>query len=239
MPPFWANAAVGWTSSGTTNDILVSNLLRDGRLSSATIERALRSTDRALFVTPAHRQYAYEDRPLPIGHDATISAPHMHAHALQLLEDKLKPGATVLDVGCGSGYLTAAMAHLVGPSGKVHGIDYLDALVTMSEANLKRHEQALLTSGRVTLRVGDGWQGIASEAPFDAIHVGAAADEVPSKLVEQLRPGGRMIVPVGPAGQDQQLFRVDKSSEGKVWTQALMGVRYVPLVRRPAPRSEL
>ena len=69
-----------------------------------------------------------------------------------------------------------------------------------------------------------------STDPYDAIHVGAAADEVPSKLVEQLRPGGRMIVPVGPAGQDQQLFGVDKSSEGKVWTQALMGVRYVPLV---------
>ena len=235
--------AVGWTSSGASHEALVSNLLRDGRLTSPVVAAALRATDRAHFVLQRDQAHAYEDRPLPIGYEATISAPHMHAHALQLLEPQLRPGATVLDVGCGTGVLTAAFAHMVGPSGRVHGVDYIDPLVRMSEENLVRHEKAgghaLLASGRVTLSVGDGWQGVPEHAPFDAIHVGAAAEEIPQKLVEQLRPGGRMIVPVGPRDGEQHLMQVDKSTEGKVRASSLMGVRYVPLVRQPAPRAEL
>merc|ERR1712176_1510651 len=117
---------------------------------------------------------AYEDRPLPIGYKATISAPHMHAHALCLLADHLKTGAHALDVGCGSGYLCACMAEMVGPEGRIIGIDYLTELVQLAIGNIKQADDRLFVSGQLVVQQGDGWQGFPPEAPFDCIHVGAA-----------------------------------------------------------------
>ncbi|KAL3927709.1 MAG: hypothetical protein SGPRY_002702 [Prymnesium sp.] len=171
-------AARGWMSSASSNSQLVDHLLRDARISE-TAASALRAIDRAHFLPPALQRHAYEDRPLPIGHDVTISAPHMHAAAVELLMPQLTPGATVLDVGVGSGYLAAAFAQLVGPTGHVYGIDRVEALVQMAESNLRREDASLLESGRISLSLVDGWKGLQQHGPFDAIHVGAAAHALP------------------------------------------------------------
>ncbi|KAJ1619259.1 S-adenosyl-L-methionine-dependent methyltransferase [Pavlovales sp. CCMP2436] len=177
---------MGWTSSGPTNRALVDNLIRDGIVRDRRVEAALRAVDRADFCFP------YEDHPLPIGFEQTISAPHMHAHALELLKAQLVDGAQVLDVGCGSGFLTATFAQM--------------------------------------LRTADGWIGVPGSA-FDAIHVGAAAEFVPAALVAQLKPGGRMIIPVGRQHLGQVLMDIDKRADVQLVEHEMMEVRYVPLVK--------
>lgn len=220
----------GWTASASSNKDLVSNLQRDQRL-SARVADALLQTDRADFVAPELLSHAYEDRPLPIGFDVTISAPHMHAAMLQILEPKLVEGARCLDVGVGSGFLVAAAATLVGASGRVVGVDRVPQLVGLATQNLRAHRGGeLLSSGRVSVLSADGWEGWAEGGPYDAIHVGAAAARMPTALAAQLAPGGRMVVPIGPEGGAQELLQVDKDEGGAVTTRALMGVRFVPLV---------
>eukprot|EP00303_Exanthemachrysis_gayraliae_P011251 CAMPEP_0206016720 /NCGR_PEP_ID=MMETSP1464-20131121/23407_1 /ASSEMBLY_ACC=CAM_ASM_001124 /TAXON_ID=119497 /ORGANISM="Exanthemachrysis gayraliae, Strain RCC1523" /LENGTH=194 /DNA_ID=CAMNT_0053390545 /DNA_START=36 /DNA_END=620 /DNA_ORIENTATION=+ len=192
----------------------------------------MRAVDRADFCITTGPE-VYQDRPLPIGHDATISAPHMHAYALMLLKDHLHGDAQVLDVGSGSGYLAVVMAHMLGPGGQVIGIDCVPELVRASRINVARRHGHLLQNGegarppKVTLMVGDGWKGVEGRQ-FDAIHVGAAAAELPEALVRQLRPGGRMVIPLGR--DYQELYSVDKDRDGTVSSEAVLGVRYVPLV---------
>ncbi|KAL6075890.1 Protein-L-isoaspartate(D-aspartate) O-methyltransferase, variant 2 [Balamuthia mandrillaris] len=119
-------------------------------LHSARVEAALRRVDRSNFVL--HRDQAYVDQPQPIGHGQTISAPHMHVMCLEALEDKLLPGSRVLDVGSGSGYLTAAMGHMVGENGKVIGIEYVEELVELGKQNLRKDSPELLEKGIVEIK---------------------------------------------------------------------------------------
>mmetsp|Transcript_22093 Transcript_22093/g.27894 ORF Transcript_22093/g.27894 Transcript_22093/m.27894 type:complete len:218 (-) Transcript_22093:213-866(-) len=216
------------------------------------------------------------DAPQLIGHEQTISAPHMHSHALEeivptltkissSLEQAQKMEVSgggsstttpaelkILDVGCGSGYLTAAFGRIVdrgsqGPvpplkKGRVWGIDVIPDLVSMSRRNIMKADSDLLDSGTVTLSVGDGWKGLPNEGPFHAIHVGAAADDFPVDLLMQLYPdGGVMVIPVGPVNGIQNLYRVERLRESDEFRREdfhfhnLLGVRYVPLVQSKRP----
>jgi len=192
-------------------------------ITTPKVEAAMRAVDRGFYAI--HDPYV--DAPSSIGYGATISAPHMHAHCLEVLRDHLIPGAKILDVGSGSGYLAAVMATMVTNSGSVLGIDLIPELVEQSIANVKKANPQLLNEG-LTLKVGDGWQEMKAE--FDAIHVGAAAATVPAALVKMLKPGGDMVIPVGTTSQD--LVLIHKSDTGQVTQRTLMGVRYVPLVNR-------
>eukprot|EP01137_Pigoraptor_chileana_P021760 Opistho-2@85859 len=219
---------MAWKSDGRTNDELVNNLKKHGIIVRTDVESAMRAVDRGDFIP----HNAYKDAPQPIGFSATISAPHMHASALELLAENLKPGSKALDIGSGSGYLAACMAVMVGPAGKVIGIDHIEELVALSRRNVEVHHRDLLLSGRLELIVGDGRKGRKEEAPYDAIHVGAAASQVPQALIEQLRPGGRMVIPVENMLGEQDLVFYHKEVDGTITTQHVMGVMYVPLTSK-------
>lgn len=177
---------------------------------------------------------AYVDMPHPIGYGATISAPHMHVMALEALEPVLKPGDSILDVGSGSGYLCACFAELVGETGHVVGIDVIKELVDWSIENMNKSHADMMKSGRVKIVVGDGWEGYPALAPYKAIHVGAAASSVPKKLLEQLMPGGRMVIPVGREGGAQEYQCIDRNEDGSFEATFLADVSFVPLVKGEA-----
>ena len=162
-------------------------------------------------------QGCFDDCPQRIGWGITISAPHMHARALEELKSKLQPGSRALDVGSGSGYLAVAMAKLCQPDGVTIGIDHVNDLVEWSRENVKRDgKQDLVDSGALQLLVRDGFQGYAEGGPYDAIHVGAAPEEIPPALLDQLKPGGMLLLPVGPTGGVQSFVRVSRDTDPNV-----------------------
>ncbi|KAF2849257.1 protein-L-isoaspartate O-methyltransferas-like protein [Plenodomus tracheiphilus IPT5] len=221
---------MAWRSSGSSNETLITNLRRNGLIESDRVEQAMLKVDRAHYA-PSR---PYEDSPQTLGHRATISAPHMHASACENLLDHLQPGSHVLDIGSGSGYLTAVLANLVGPRGVVTGIDHIQPLVDLANTNMAKSDQGrqMLGSGQVKFVLGDGRKGWAQGAPYDAIHVGAAAAEHHKELTEQLKAPGRLFVPVAE-GERQYIFVVDKKVDGTVERTKLFGVQYVPLTDAP------
>jgi len=225
---------MSWTCHGQTQADMVHKLMHHGILKTRRIADAMKAVDRMAFLPPGSRtsRNAYEDSPQAIGYGVTISAPHMHAHCLELLEPYLKPPNKVLDVGSGSGYLTAVFGLLVHQGGgRVVGVEHIPLLVEQSRQSMESLPvlAPLLNDGTVSVLVADGREGYEAEAPYDAIHVGAAAERVPQELVDQLKPGGRMLLPCGPDGGEQHLMVVDKDIDGNVSMNAEMGVRYVPL----------
>ncbi|XP_039163348.1 protein-L-isoaspartate O-methyltransferase 1 isoform X2 [Eucalyptus grandis] len=221
-----------WTGRGiSSNKGLVEQLQNYGVIRSKKVAEVMEKLDRGLFVPEGAP--AYVDSPMPIGHNATISAPHMHATCLELLEKNLQPGMRALDIGSGTGYLTACFAMMVGLQGRAVGVEHISELVADSVKNVQRSAAApLLKEGALSLHVGDGRLGWPEHAPYDAIHVGAAAPEIPKALVDQLKPGGRMVIPVGNVFQDLKV--VDKNSDGSISVHDETSVRYVPLTSRDA-----
>ncbi len=188
---------------------------------SDRVARAMLKVPRHLFVPPEYSREAYSDYPLPIGYGQTISAPHMVAIMCELLD--LLPGQKVLEVGGGSGYHAAVVAELVGKNGKVIMIERIPELAERARRTLKA-----LGYDNVKVVVGDGSEGYAEEMPYDRIYVTAAAPAIPKPLVEQLKPGGKMVIPVGDA--IQELYVVEKGWSGEIKKKRWGGVRFVPLV---------
>jgi protein-L-isoaspartate(D-aspartate) O-methyltransferase len=183
---------------------------------------AMRAVPREEFVPDGLRRVAWEDGPLPIGHGQTISQPFVVAYMLQEL--RLGARDRVLEVGTGSGYAAAVLSRIAA---EVYGVELEAELHDRSRATLER-----LGYGNVHLRHGDGFQGWPSAAPFDAILLSCAAEEVPAPLWEQLREGGRLLYPRGPALGYQELVRITKV-DGAPREQVLEPVRFVPLRRPP------
>jgi protein-L-isoaspartate(D-aspartate) O-methyltransferase len=183
---------------------------------------ALRRVPRHAFVPTEVAANAYEDRPLPIGHGQTISQPFIVA----LMTDMLRtaPGQVVLEVGTGSGYQAAVLSALVGA---VHSIEIITVLADTAERRLRA-----LGHANVAVHRGDGYHGVPQAAPFDGIMVTAAsAGGIPPPLLDQLRPGGRMVIPVGGGFALQHLVLVEKATDGKMRTRQTLPVAFVPLVR--------
>ena len=178
--------------------------------------KAMRTVPRHLFVPAEVLHYAYGDSPLPIGHGQTISQPYIVAFMSEALE--LKPTDRVLEIGTGSGYQAAILAHLTG---EVYTIEIVEPLAKQAGERLQR-----LGYANIKLRVGDGFRGWPEAAPFDAIMVTAAPRDVPPPLVEQLREGGRLVVPVGRFFQE--LIRVRRTRQGTT-KENLLPVRFVPM----------
>ncbi len=197
---------------------MVELLKQKGMVESARVIGAMMATRRHLFVPEEVRQYAYFDYPLPIGDDQTISAPGIVAKMTELLETQ--PDDTVLEVGTGSGYQAAVLAHLVE---HVYTIEILPSL-----ANSARDRLAELGYENVTVRCGDGYQGWPEHAPFDGIIVTCAPEEIPQPLQDQLKEGGRMVIPVGPEHRTQWLYVLEKQ-QGVINQTAVLPVRFVPM----------
>ncbi|POS80962.1 hypothetical protein DHEL01_v200635 [Diaporthe helianthi] len=256
---------MAWRSSGTTNEELVEKLCLNKMIKSDVVKQAFLKVDRGNYAPSS----PYADCPQTLGHGATISAPHMHASAAEDLLPTLQPPTDsdrpsskarrpkrVLDIGSGSGYLTHLLAELLPTEAplkpdtegtdkvpaSVVGLEHIEALRAMGERNMSKTEEgrALLASGRVRFRLGDGRKGWVEPgeegAGWDVIHVGAAAVTLHEELVRQLRSPGRMFIPVEDeeGGEGQYIWAVDKDAEGVVTKKRLFGVRYVPLTDAPA-----
>jgi len=201
-------------------------LLGPGReITNLRVLAVMGKVPRHEFVPEESRASAYRDGPLPIGHGQTISQPYVVAFMTEQLEPR--PTDRVLEIGTGSGYQAAVLAELVK---EVYTIEIIEPLARRAEADLKR-----LSYTNIHVRAGDGYQGWPEAAPFDAVIVTCAPENVPPPLVEQLKDGGRMIIPVGPAG-DQELVSLRKQG-GRLEKRAVLPVRFVPMTGEAQRKS--
>jgi protein-L-isoaspartate(D-aspartate) O-methyltransferase len=226
----WAAAACAQPSFEDQRAALVAEIERDVQRTSAQTGRvqladavmaAIGKVPRHEFVPESLRGRAYLNRPLPIGNGQTISQPYIVALMTDLAA--VGPDSVVLEIGTGSGYQAAVLAEIAR---EVYTIEIVAALGERAAAALER-----LGYDNVHVRVGDGYQGWPEAAPFDAIVVTAAPDEVPEPLIRQLAPGGRLVVPVGPEGAVQSLRVLDKDAAGNVTTTDVLPVQFVPFTR--------
>ncbi len=193
--------------------------LRQAGVTDKRVLEAMEKTPREVFVERAFRERAYEDRALPIACGQTISQPSVVAMMIQALG--VTPRCKVLEIGAGSGYVCAILSRLAR---RIYGIERHKALAVEARERLAR-----LDISNVTIRSGDGTRGWPEQAPFDRILLLAAADDTPALLLEQLRPGGIMVLPVGQTDEVQQLIRIEKTEDGPTYSE-LCDVLFVPLV---------
>lgn len=181
--------------------------------------KAMESVQRHKFIPPKHLSSAYDNRPLPIGYGQTISQPYIVATMTDLLQ--LDQNDIVLEVGTGSGYQAAVLAKIVK---KVYTLEIVKPLGVEAKERLRS-----LGYTNIDVQIADGYYGLESKAPFDAIIVTAAAGLIPPPLLKQLKPGGRMVIPVGSQFMVQQLVLVQKDKAGKITIKQILPVRFVPL----------
>ena len=218
-PPPWQRPRFS-AGERERKDMVRRQIERRGVEAAAVLD-AMRSVPRHAFVPEGLGERAYDDTPLPIGHGQTISQPYIVAYMTEALG--LKAGDKVLEIGTGSGYQAAVLAELTP---NVYTIEIIAALGDEAKARLDR-----LGYKSVQCKVADGYYGWPEKGPFDAIIVTCAAGSVPPPLVKQLKPGGRMCIPVGPPGQLQQLVLVTKDAEDRLTSKSLIPVVFVPLTR--------
>ena len=211
---------IGMTSQ-RTRERLIERLYEEG-LSNPRVLEVIRRTPRHLFVDEALAYRAYEDTALPIGHNQTISQPYMVGRMTELLL-AAGPLDKVLEIGTGSGYQTSVLAQLVE---RVFSVERIQALQERAKERLQE-----LNLRNVVFRWGDGWEGWNALGPYNGIIVTAAAAEVPQALLDQLAPGGRLVIPVG-AGAEQQLLLIVRDEQGFT-RHVLDDVRFVPLLNGP------
>jgi len=204
----------------TARHRMVATQLRGRDINDPRVLRAMETVPREEFVPADQRPHAYEDRPLPIGQGQTISQPYIVALMTELLE--IEHGDKVLEIGTGSGYQAAVLAELTP---FVYTIEIIPELARSAQETLRR-----LGYDSVEVRAGDGYQGWEEHAPFDAVIVTCAPESVPEPLGEQLREGGRMVIPVGEQMTGQMLYLLHKR-EGKLESTAVVPVRFVPMVK--------
>lgn len=201
--------------------LVINNLEKMGYIKDKKIKKAMLKVKREEFVDLEYKKDAYIDTPLPIPGGVTISAPHMHAIFLSAL--KLKAGDKFLEVGAGSGVVLAYAKELVSDEGEVIGIEYVPETYEFAKNNLKKTGY----DKKVKLILGDGSKGLPEEAPFDKILMSASCPEIPPPLIEQLKPGGILVAPVGRL--EQELVCIEKTKDGKIIRKNLGGVIFLLL----------
>jgi len=189
---------------------------------SEAVMEAMAAVPREQFVPDDLRRSAFNDGPLPIGYGQTISQPYIVALMTELLQ--LDPEDKVLEIGTGSGYQTAVLSRLCQ---SVYSMDIVSELVDAAAVRLEK-----LGYGNVNVRVGNGYHGWPEHAPYDGIIVTAAAPYIPDSLVEQLKPGGKLVIPVGQQFMAQQLICIEKDLDGSIHERSVLRVAFVPMVRR-------
>ena len=204
---------------------MVERQLKARDIKDERVLAAMTKVPREQFIPADERAEAYEDGPLPIGHGQTISQPYIVAFMTQQLQPK--PNDRVLEIGTGSGYQAAILAELVS---EIYSVEIVEPLATAAEATLQR-----LGYKNVHVKVGDGYKGWPEAAPFDAIIVTCAPDKVPQPLVDQLKDGGRMVIPVGERSA-QQLYLLEKRN-GQLKESVTLPVRFVPMLREAEKRN--
>jgi len=211
----------------------IDSLVREGILHSQTVIKAMRALPRSNFLPENMQPYAAEDTPLPIGFGQTASAPHMVSIMNEALQ--LEIGHNVLEVGAGSGWHAATIAEIIAPHeaprtnwGHVYTVEIVQGLADFARKTIMKAGYG----DRVTIVSGDGSMGYVEKAPYDRVLVTAAAPSVPEPLLEQLKPSGIMLIPVGSASLFQNLVKITKGSNGKIKEENLGGVAFVPLTGR-------
>ena len=223
---------MAWACTGSSNGELVANLVRHKLVNHELAVEAMKAVDRALFVVPQLQSVAYDDRPLPIGYDVTISAPHMHAMMLDLMAPHLGEGTSALDIGSGSGYIVACMAKM---GAAAYGIEHIQPLIPRSIEAVKK----AIGDAKFEIKHGDGRLGWPEHAPYDVIHVGAAAEpRVVDTLMKQLKPNGVLIIPLELGYSGQSLFEYSFGQDSKVIKRHICDVRFVPLCDAPTSYDE-